>query len=271
MRWFVRLLATALLVGAAPAHAADIPAPVWKDYRQAIKVAAQPAGEPVVDNLVRITKSDPRVRWRIIDGRRYVLVATVRRDPVTDVAPGQAFELRSPRWVIIPRQLRNRCARAGCDTMKPKRLDLTFKQFIGVPPDGDYHVVNTFWARPRDMFRPCRQPSVRAASCPRRAPGPLPAVNGVVIASFLREQAAYAWRWPRRWDAATAVSCASAWPEPADCYGFPWTRLGYTYDWARDRNHVGLTEFVVTAGSRVYLQRIGSQAGFLTRSSATAR
>lgn len=271
MRWFVRLLAAALMLGAAPAHASEIPAPVWKAYRDAIKVSSQPSRDPVVDNLVRITKSDPRVRWRTIKGHRHVLVATLRRDPVTNVTPGQAFELSSPRWVFIPRQLRNRCARVGCESMGPGRLDLTLKQFLGVPPDANYSVANTFWVRPRDMFRPCRQPSIRAASCTRRAPGPLPDINGVAIKAFLREQAAYAWRWPRRWNPATAVSCASAWPEPARCYGFPWTRLGYAYDWAPNRNRVGLSEFVVTAGARAYLQRIGSQQQLLTPRGSASR
>ena len=265
MRWLLGLAVTALLVGASPVQAADIPAPVWKAYRTSIKTASSKDRDPVVHNLVQLKKSDPRVRWRSIDGRRHVLVATVRRDPVSDVARGEAFDLRSAKWVVVPRQLRQRCVRIGCRSMGPRRLDLTIKQFIGLPPDGDYRLANTFWARPRDIFRPCLQPSVRASSCPRRARGPLPTINGTSVRTFLRDQAEYAWRWPRRWNPATAVSCSGAFPEPRNCYGFPWTELGYTYDWAPNRSHIGLSEFVVTAGSRVYLNRVQSQRAFLAR------
>lgn len=265
MRKLAGLVAAVLCLALSPAYATEVPAPVWKAYRQAIKTSSRIDRDPVVRNLVTLSSSDPRVRWRTISGRRYVLVATLRRDPVSDVQRGQSFELRSNKWVVVPRQLRNRCIQAGCRSMKAGKLDLTLKQFIGLPPDGDYRVSNTFWARPRDMFRPCLGPDVKTSSCPRRAQGTLPTINGVAVRTFLREQADYAWRWPHKWDPATARSCVSSWPEPANCYGFPWTELGYTYDWSPQGNKVGLSEFVVTQGSTVYLKRVQSQRRFLTR------
>lgn len=34
--------------------------------------------------------------------------------------------------------------------------------------------------------------------------------------------------------------------------GYPWTRLGYTYDWgSRSSNKYGLSEFVIMPGSKV--------------------
>jgi hypothetical protein len=263
MRWFMAILGFAVLVTAAPAAASDIPAPVWKAYRQAIKDAEQVDRDEIASDLVRLTRSDRRVQWRIIDGRRYVLMATLRRNAISDVPAGQPFVLSSSKWTVIPRQALNRCDRVDCQSMGSRKLDLTLKQLIGLPPDADYHVANTFWARPRDVFRPCRQPDVRASSCPRRALGPLPVIDGISVRTFLKEQAAYAWRMPRRWDPASAVSCASSWPEPKNCYGFPWTRLGYTYNWAPKRNEIGLTEFVVAEGATVYLQKVTSQREFV--------
>jgi hypothetical protein len=38
--------------------------------------------------------------------------------------------------------------------------------------------------------------------------------------------------------------------------GYPWTRLGYTYDWGNPESEVGLSEFVVAAGSTVSIEAV---------------
>ncbi|MBU6351343.1 MAG: hypothetical protein KGS73_14490 [Chloroflexi bacterium] len=37
---------------------------------------------------------------------------------------------------------------------------------------------------------------------------------------------------------------------------YPWTRLGYTYDWSNSASEVGLSEFVVAAGSTVAVEPV---------------
>ena len=58
------------------------------------------------------------------------------------------------------------------------------------------------------------------------------------------------------------MSCAKAYQGGVPCYGFPWTRLGYTYDWTDDHRDVGVTELVVATGATAYLERVGSQRDF---------
>jgi hypothetical protein len=41
--------------------------------------------------------------------------------------------------------------------------------------------------------------------------------------------------------------------------GYPWTRLGYTYDWNPDTPEVGLSEFVITKGSTVMVESVTAQ------------
>jgi len=38
--------------------------------------------------------------------------------------------------------------------------------------------------------------------------------------------------------------------------GYPWTRLGYTYDWGNPESEVGLSEFVIAAGSTVTIDQV---------------
>lgn len=259
-RALVGVAVVLLLPLAPPAHGNDISPDVWRSYRQAILDASTPDKDEVVRDLLPLARKDPRVRWRMIDGRRHVLVTTLRRNALGDPASDGPVRLSGDKWVFLPRQLRIRCRALGCRTMKAARLDLRLKQLIGLPPDADYSVVNSLWVRPRDMFRPCRDPDVRATSCPRRASAPLPDS----LRYFLWEQAAYAWRLPAQWDPATAVSCAGTWPEPSNCMGFPWTRLGYTYDWGNRHDEVGLTEFVVAGGAEVHLHRVEGQRSLVS-------
>jgi len=40
--------------------------------------------------------------------------------------------------------------------------------------------------------------------------------------------------------------------------GYPWTRLGYTYDWNPNSPEVGLSEYIVRGGSTVTVAAVGS-------------
>ena len=44
---------------------------------------------------------------------------------------------------------------------------------------------------------------------------------------------------------------------------YPWTRLGYTYDWGNTKTHVGLSEFVITQNSTVIVKSVTSTTEYL--------
>ena len=47
-------------------------------------------------------------------------------------------------------------------------------------------------------------------------------------------------------------------------YGsYPWTRLGYTYDWADNGTEYGLTEFIVNSGAEVEVEFTQNMDEFL--------
>ena len=77
------------------------------------------------------------------------------------------------------------------------------------------------------MLRPCPNPDVGACAAPDVSPCDLPAPY-------------------REWfEARTALSYGEENP-------YPWTRLGYTYDWHRDAaQRRGLGEFIVPGGTEV--------------------
>jgi len=46
--------------------------------------------------------------------------------------------------------------------------------------------------------------------------------------------------------------------------GYPWTRLGYTYDWGNPDSEVGLSEFVITAGATIKIENVYETAAYCT-------
>lgn len=231
----------------------------WLAYRRSIFDATVAMPSEIAHNLVTVAPGNRALRWRIIGGQRYVLMQTLRRDGLGQ--PGQRVTLTNDRWLSVPSQVAARCAAARCSTMSDQALDLRLKQMIGLPPDGDYRFVNQFWVRPADLFRPCTDPRILTTTCPAQVPtaGPTPAkVGGTDISKFLWIQTNYAWRAPTNFTGVRSFSCAVKWLDP-DCYGLPWTRLGYSYDWRPGAKEEGPSEFVAVRGASVVIDSVRTQ------------
>ena len=44
---------------------------------------------------------------------------------------------------------------------------------------------------------------------------------------------------------------------------YPWTRLGYTYDWGNTQSHIGLSEFVIKQNSTVTVKSVTPTTEYL--------
>lgn len=114
-------------------------------------------------------------------------------------------------------------------------LHLRIAQLLGMPPDtkNDYFVE--YWVYPENLFRPTPDPEICDCEAGLYFPG---SATQKHRSWFLNEMTA-------KYD----TSKTSA---------FPWTRLGYTYDWADPSNEIGLSEFVVDTSSTVTVKKIYS-------------
>ncbi len=92
------------------------------------------------------------------------------------------------------------------------------------------------WVSPDDLFRPCPDPEVIDGTCDLKFPS----------SSYI-----------------TIADEHIQWIEKlrGDSYGengYPWTQLGYTYDWGNPKDHVGLSEFVIKAQSNVTIKGVSN-------------
>ena len=91
------------------------------------------------------------------------------------------------------------------------------------------------WVKPDDLFRPSPDPEVSDHEAELDFP---------VSENFLRITSEY-----NKWFC--KQKCKSYGRN-----GYPWTRLGYTYDWGNPDSEVGLSEFVIRKGAKVKINSV---------------
>ena len=131
----------------------------------------------------------------------------------------------------------------------PDGTDLTLRleELLGLPPhDGKTRLVQ-LWADPHTMFRPTPDPEVNDSEADLDFPES--------SRSSVSEE-------HRLWF--NNLRATSYGPK-----GYPWTRLGYTYDWGSPASHVGLSGFVIDKGAPVTVESvIAAPADYCQRAGA---
>ena len=137
-------------------------------------------------------------------------------------------------WVTMAPQLQEFCRALG---LADAALDLRLEQLMGLPPNNGKNRLVQLWIPTDGLFRP----------------SPDAETDDSVAALVFPDGAA-----PDH----------VAWIEnlEANSYGekgYPWTRLGYTYDWAPDaKSEVGLSEFVARKGTKAVVDSVVPQAQY---------
>lgn len=168
-----------------------------------------------VMELVTLTAGDPQVIWDE-DGEQVLLLTW--HDYAEACAPGDVLA-HEEIWATSLGEMEDWYGenRAGVTDW-----ELRFAQLLGVPDDGSHTRFTAFWISPREVLRPAYITDVTAQM-----------ENSYQQAS----DPAY-----REWFEANILY---SYFESA----YPWTRLGYTYDWSGGDSDYGLTEFLVQDGS----------------------
>ncbi len=148
--------------------------------------------------------------------------------------------LKADIWVTVVPEMKNFFRGA-----MPQPLRIT--QLLGTPPEyaEEERSMVELWVSPGDMFRPCPDPEITDRECQAEFPADpfrifsstelIRATEGPERGIFMNytgwfsNRKKYIYYYPRNYPTT----------EP-----YPWTRLGYTYDWG-SLNHMGLSEFVV--------------------------
>lgn len=88
----------------------------------------------------------------------------------------------------------------------------------------------TLWVNPKDLFRPCPDPEITDTTCSLQFSETASDEHKIWIIRYM-------------------LSSYSS-------QGYPWTRLGYTYDWGSLDTERGASEFVIRKGATVEIQEV---------------
>lgn len=208
-------------------------------YRNAMSTAVYTDSSKIDTNLVAITPQNPNLTWKTFNGENYLLVVTWKSvsyypnggDSLYNTGPYQI-------WVTTSPQLKN-----WFHQQHVADTNLRLKQLLGLPPSGtNYNYFVEFWVKPSDLFRPCPDNEINDKSCSTCFPANTPPdyINWINESRISRYYACQLY----------------------DQY--PWTQLGYTYDWnPGNPTHVGMSEFVIRKNATVYVKQVSTTKQYL--------
>lgn len=197
------------------------------------------------DALLKLSCSEKQngVEWKDAKCSRVKVVSVMSADAVKYWKGKTSPEWQYVSWVTAAPELHAFCSAAGLSNLSTDELALRVQQWLGLPSTKRYDKVIEVWIEPSRLRRPCSNPKVEVAEC--RAQGKV-ACNG---------------------DAGCEVF--KLWLDYNDLKNqaagsYPFTRLGYTYDWsqasaAAKEPGLGATEFVVLPDTAYEIVAPGSR------------
>ena len=205
-------------------------------YQHAITDAMVAENSEIIDTLWAITTENQSLTWKTINGKQYVLMATYMRYPASYPAGDSITNTWGESWLFVPQQMKARIAPSLSATS-----DTTMRicQLLGLPPaneNSNTHIAEV-WITPDRLYRPAGNPAITTTSADATLIDDVPTsytnwFNSYIIFAYYRPLSS-----------------------PAE-FHYPWTRLGYTYDWAPETNNVGLSEYVLQVESGAWVEHV---------------
>ena len=214
------------------------PAGAWPQaYKDAINDALDPEPNEVVTNLVAIVRSNPTLVWKDFDDGARVLMVSLVSDPsfYRDKIGGPYETGNRDTWVTAVPELRRACAQPD---FSRGDLAMRLRQLLGLTPTAPVTAFVEFWVAPARLFRPAPDNEITDTTAGLNFP-------------------ANTERWYREWFNRLRARQYFDSETPLN-RPYPWTQLGYTYDWGSPTLHQGMSEFVVKTQSTLIVNTITS-------------
>jgi len=215
---------------------------LYLPYWIAIRDASEPTEREISTDLIAIPENDS-LEWEgEPDDSRLLVVNWApedesfhKGDEGDPLRPGDVFRTNKEIWVTVVPQLQTVCReiRPECSD---SALDIRLKQLLGLRFYDRKTQFVEFWVSPSDLFRPCRDPAITDSECNLKPPTNIDRRNHI---KWFQDKLHYG------------------------LFGYPWTQLGYTYDWGNPRSEIGLSEFVIEKGATVKVKAVRTTDRYL--------
>ncbi len=194
----------------------------------AIEDAKRPSEEKVVKTLWSLSKSNKQIKWRKNNGKIEYLMANWKyvKNPSEDWKVGTKKSIEARTWLTAVPQVKEFCQNCkgiGINIPGDIMLSLRLQQYLGLilnRNSNKTHFVE-MWVKAEDLSRPCVDPEINDSSCN--------VLHIPISASYPILQEIYT----------TSYAVGSQ-------EHYPWTGLGYTYDWGNPKKpREGASEFLI--------------------------
>jgi hypothetical protein len=212
---------------------------LWRRYFLSILDAEEAEYSEIRGNLTAVNQYNDALPWN--DSHTMIYVASwMGGKYISSYVPGQPLTPSWRMWVTVAGQAQDFAYGSG---LSGGALTLRMKELIGLPPDAEEEYWVEFLVRPEDLLRPSPDPDPSDSQAQLDFPS----------SPEMSVDAAY-----REWFAGNAAASYILTRN-----GYPWTRLGYTYDWAEGSDEVGLSEFIIRPGSTVLVTGVWTNEQYL--------
>jgi hypothetical protein len=223
---------------------------LWALYVKAVETAKHPQPSAISTALVPIVHSTPGLRW---DDQGRILMGTWTKRQYYEGSVGKPFTFtHGAVWLTAVPRLQDFCRSLG---LPPAELDMRLRQLLGLPPNASYDAFVQFWVDPKNFFRPCADPEITDRECTLNLTVDDSPTDQCPWKDSFSGQTSATWTQVTQdhlnWMCANWTQSFPA--NPRD--GYPWTGLGYTYDWGQP-SPVGQSEFVAPQGTTVVVESI---------------
>lgn len=203
-------------------------------YQNAVKDAMVAEQSEIYNNLTVIIDTNPNLIWQGSGDNKTILVVTWTKYNSSYPVGTNVTTWWGETWVTVVPEIKIFFQkRANISENRTLRAE----QLLGLPNDkGNLYFVE-MWVKTSNLFRPTPDneinDTVAELNFPASAdPNYITWFNDNIIYSYYAKQ-------------------------------FPWTRLGYTYDWGNPQSEIGLSEFVIKKNATVNVKALMSTDEYL--------
>jgi LysM repeat protein len=201
-----------------------------KMYRNSIKDAMIADASERSTHLLKITPENDSLTWN--SNKEKVLMVAWKRD-FQKFKTGTEYVATGEIWVFAGTEMKKWYQKNPRSVFSQT---LRMEQLLGLPPKCGYSCFVAIWVKPSDLFRPAPDNEITDSTAELTFPSNATAeykkwFNNNIIFSYFP-------------------------------YHYPWTRLGYTYDWGNRNCEIGLSEFVVKKNATFTVEKIYSNEDY---------
>jgi len=195
--------------------------------------------------LTRIDASNKNIEDTLINGQRFVLMVAWKSKSFSKqwieneqyTSYHQFFE--NPLFLTTPHDIDHWKKQGEFEGLSREQCSQRMCEILGLPPNSTNEEFLEFWVDENDLFRP--------------------ALDSSKSLSYL------SWRLGDGYLNQLAKFTAESYSDEALLKKYPFTGMGYTYDWnPANASHFGVTEFVLREGKTIYRRRTVPTKDYLT-------